>query len=272
MTRWSPDDIAWNDFDPSRLDPDILKVIKAASMVERNAADYTVYLGNIFCDDPEFLPVLAQWRAEEVQHGDVLGRYAEMADPSFDFHSRFQRFRAGYRVPVDLEHSVRGSLSGELLARCMVETGTSSYYSALRDATGEPVLKSICHRIAVDEFRHYKTFYTRMMLYRDRDRIGLPARVLVAIGRIRETDDDELAYAWHAANEDAGTDYDLARCNREYGRRAFGYYRRPHAERAVTMVLKAIGLGTSGWLAELARRFAWSTMRRRAGKAAADAG
>ncbi len=30
-----------------------------------------------------------------------------------------------------------------MMARCIVETGTSSYYSALKDATGEPVLRQI---------------------------------------------------------------------------------------------------------------------------------
>ncbi len=269
MSRWSPDDIAWNDFEPSRLDPDILKVIKAAAMVERNAGDYTAYLANVFRGDPDFIPIIEQWRAEEIQHGEVLGRYAEMADPAFDFRACFQRFREGYQVPVDRATSVRGSLTGELLARCIVETGTSSYYSALRDATDEPVLKFICHRIAGDEFRHYKTFYERMKLYAGRERIGLLRRVMVAVDRIRETDDDELAYAWHAANDPADMAYDLARCNLEYGRRAYGFFGRLHAERATTMVLKAIGLDPKGWLGDRARRFAWSKMQQRARKARA---
>ena len=45
------------------------------------------------------------------------------------------------------------------MARCVVESGTSSMYSALRDSTDEPVLKAICHRIAGDEFRHFRLFY-----------------------------------------------------------------------------------------------------------------
>ena len=46
-----------------------------------------------------------------------------------------------------------------MIARCVVESGTSSYYSAIRDATDEPVLKEIAGRIAADEYRHYKLFY-----------------------------------------------------------------------------------------------------------------
>ena len=56
----------------------------------------------------------------------------------------FARFRAGYKLPLDATASVRGSQAGEMMARCIVETGTSSYYSALEDATDEPVLKQIC--------------------------------------------------------------------------------------------------------------------------------
>ena len=124
-------------------------------------------------------------------------------------------------------------------------------------------------RIAGDEFRHYKTFYERMKLYAGRERIGLLRRVMVAVDRIRETDDDELAYAWHAANDPADMAYDLARCNLEYGRRAYGFFGRLHAERATTMVLKAIGLDPKGWLGDRARRFAWSKMQQRARKARA---
>jgi rubrerythrin len=102
------------------------------------------------------------WGREEVQHGRALGRWAEMADPSFNFPSAFERFHAGYKPPhfaSDDALSVRGSRRGEMVARCVVESGTSSFYSAIRDATDEPVLKEIAGRIAADEFRHYKLFF-----------------------------------------------------------------------------------------------------------------
>ncbi|MCR6629989.1 MAG: acyl-ACP desaturase [Magnetospirillum sp.] len=103
MPHWSPDDIPWAEFDAAKLSPDILVVIKAAAMVERNAPDYTLYLNNVFREDPEFKQLAVQWQAEEVQHGDVLGRYAELADPGFDFQQRFKRFTDGYKVPIEPE-------------------------------------------------------------------------------------------------------------------------------------------------------------------------
>lgn len=261
--NWSPDDIPWAEFDASRLDPDILKVVKAAAMVERNAADYTQYLRNVFKGDDAFITLAAQWQIEEVQHGDVLGRYAELADPDFRFPERFKRFTDGYRIPVDSQASVRGSLTGELLARCIVETGTSSFYSALRDATDEPVLKAICHRIAGDEFRHYKWFYDYMKAYVDKEGVGLVRRALVAAGRIKETDDDELAYAYYAANDPADLPYERSRCYRAYAGRAFRIYQPKHTERAVNMVLKVVGIDPQGWLGSKAKAFATSKMRQR---------
>jgi rubrerythrin len=246
MKHWTLDDIAWDQYDPARVDPDILKVVKAAAMVERNAADYTAYLRNVFTDDAYFADMAEHWEAEEIQHGDALGRWAEMADPSFDYRDAFRRFREGYQIPIEVDASVRGSRTGELIARCIVETGTSSFYSALRDAADEPVLKDICHRIAGDEFRHYKMFYTHMRKYLDRENIPTWRRVMVAVSRIKESEDDELSYAYYCANFDPSEPYVRKTANLAYAARAFSYYRPPHVERASNMVLKAAGLKPQG--------------------------
>src|SRR3546814_13114948 len=96
---------------------------------------------------------------EERQHGQALGRWSALADPSFDFEPRFAMFREGFRPDVDATESIRGSRAGELVARCMVEVGTRSYSRALGDAAPEPALKAICPFLAGDELRPYKLFY-----------------------------------------------------------------------------------------------------------------
>ena len=246
MRHWTLDDIPWDRFDPARVDQDILRVIKAAAMVERNAADYTAYLRNVFSDDSYFRDMSAHWEVEEVQHGDALGRWAEMADPTFDYADAFRRFREGYQIQLDATESIRGSRTGELIARCIVETGTSSVYSALRDATAEPVLKEICHRIAGDEYRHFKMFYTHMQKYLERENVPAWKRILVAVSRIKESEDDELAMAYHVANFPAGTPYDRRTASLAYAARAFSLYRPTHVERASNMVLKAAGISPQG--------------------------
>ena len=87
-----------------------------------------------------------------------------------------------------------------MIARCIVETGTSSYYTALREAAAEPVLREICRHIAADELRHYRLFYKKLPAYLARERLGRWARLRIALGRIAESEDDELAYAYYAAN------------------------------------------------------------------------
>jgi len=149
MSRhWTLDDIKWDAFDASKVDAEILRAVKAASMVEFNSPDYVTYLCNVFAGKPEVHALIRQWGAEEAQHGLALARWAELADPSFNFKASFKRFQQGYAIPKDMQTSVRGSAAGEMIARCVVESGTSSYYTAIKDGTEEPVLKQIAANIA----------------------------------------------------------------------------------------------------------------------------
>jgi hypothetical protein len=270
MRHWTLDDIPWERFDPAKVDPEILRLAKAASLVERNGGDYAQYLCNVFADDPAFQEVARRWGAEEIQHGAALGRWAQLADPQFDHAAACARFTAGYRVDLDAQRSVRGSRAGELVARCIVETGTSSYYTALGEATEEPVLKAICQRIAADELRHYKLFYTHLKRYLESEGLGFWRRLRVALGRIAESEDDELAYAYYAANEDARP-YDRRRFASAYVRGAYAVYRPHHVERVVAMTFKAVGLKPHGRLNLWAARLAWRGMRRRAARLAREA-
>jgi len=159
---WTLDDIPWSRFDASRVDPTLLAAVKAASLVEYNAPDYVRYLSRVYSSaSPEIIRDIERWGGEEVQHGLALGRWAELADPTFNFQAAFARFLTLYRAP-HFDHgngSVRGSRRGEMISRCVVESGTASLYTALRDSSDEPVLKEIASRIAGDEFRHYRMFY-----------------------------------------------------------------------------------------------------------------
>ena len=186
-----------------------------------------------------------------------------MADPGFDFAVAFGNFQKGFQIDFDSNISRRGSRSGEMIARCIVEVGTSSYYSALRDAASEPVLKAICRNIAADEIRHYKLFYKNLTRCLERERIGFWNRLRVAAGRIAEAEDDELAYAYYAANEMASA-YDRRRCSRAYTRRTLALYREQHVGHMVALAFKAVGLASRGRLARATSRLAWNVMRYRA--------
>ena len=263
MKHWQIDDVAWDRFDPSKVDPAIVPLVKAAAMVERNGIDYAIYLKNVFSQDPDFRQAPDHWEVEEVQHGDALGKWSMLADPSWDYEGSFARYKAGYQVPIDVDFSVRGSLTGELIARCMVETGTSSYYTALADATDEPVLEQVCRLIAADEYRHFKLFYDHMKRYLGREKLGMAKRLRIAAGRITESEDDELAFAFHCGNDPVGVPYDHARCIAAYMGRAMSFYRYRHIERSMGMVLKSVGLPPRGRLSGVSTKLAWNLMQRR---------
>ncbi|MBX3499130.1 MAG: ferritin-like domain-containing protein [Alphaproteobacteria bacterium] len=266
MKNWTLDDIAWDRFDSSKVDPEILKIVKAAAMVERNGVDYGVYLSNVFADDQEFRALAPVWAQEEVVHGMALGRWAQMADPSFDFDGAFKTFTESYKLPLDSTTSVRGTRSGELMARCIVETGTSTFYTALRDRIEEPVLKQVCAFIAADELRHYKLFYTHMRRYLEVEGLGRFGRLRVGLGRLRELEDDELACAYFAANAAPGEAYDRKRFTGEYMRRAYAIYRPGHLDRGVAMILKAAGLPANGRLRDWVTRLGYRVLRSRVAK------
>jgi len=256
MSHWTLDDIPWSDFDPHKVNPEVIKVIKTAALVERNGADYGQYLVNVFADDPEFCRVALAWAEEEEQHGLALGRWAELADPTFSLDAAFARFTDLYRIPVDASESVRGSRAGELCARCVVETGTSSFYSAIRDAVDEPVLRAICKRIAADEFRHYKLFSDHLARYQVEESLTTWQRLKVVMTRFQETSDDELASAYHAANG-GDAPYDCATANAAYSARSMAFYHQKHVRRAGHMMSQAAGLNPAGWTTRVLTRLLW---------------
>jgi hypothetical protein len=270
MGHWTLGDIPWDRFDRAKVDPEILRIVKAASLVEQNGGDYAQYLCGVFDGDPVFQEDARRWGDEEIQHGQALGRWAALADPSFDHAAACARFSAGFRVDLDAKASVRGSRSRELVARCIVETGTSSYYTALAEATEEPVLRKICQRIAADELRHYKLFLTHLERYLAAEGLGFWGRLGVALGRIRESEDDELAFAYHSANDSGGA-YDRPSSVRAYARRAYSIYRRHHVERGIAMVLKALGLKPNGNLNRIATSVTWWGMQHRVARLERDA-
>ncbi len=258
LPHWDMNEIDYSKIDRSKITPDLVKVVKAAALVEYNAVAYSAYLERVFADDPAFQEMSRCWATEEVQHGKSLGKWAETVDPEWKLEDAMARFRAGYKIEhIDNDTSVRGSRTGEMVARCMVETGTSSYYSAIGTSTQEPVLKEICAKIAGDEFRHYKLFYDTLNRYLKIENMGRMARLKIALGRIAESEDDELSYAFYAANANDNEAYDRKVWNREYMKRAYSYYQEPQVDRAVAMVFKACGFDPKGRAGKIVGKAAW---------------
>ena len=256
--RWTLDTINWKAFEPSKLDPEILKALKAAALVEYNAPDYVGYLCNVFREHADIQDLIRQWGKEESQHGQSLAAYAKLADPSFDFDGAIKRFRKMQNIQQDVNQSLRGSKAGEMVARCVVESGTSSFYTAIKEATSEPCLKELMGHMAADEFTHYRLFLETFQRF-EKELPSTFRRLKIALSRVSEADDDELAGAYYCANypEGGSVAYDRKAFADAYQKRALMVYNRQAIDRLISMVAKAGGLDPQGFLTRMAKRIGW---------------
>jgi hypothetical protein len=97
----------------------------------------------------------------------------------------------------------------------------------------------------------------------ERERVGFCTRLRVAAGRIAESEDDELAYAYYAANE-TERPYNRRHFRRAYARRAYGLCREHHVAHGMALIFNAVGLRPYGLLVRAGTRIAWHVVRYRA--------
>ena len=232
MGRWALDDIPWDRFDRAQLDPEIVSLVKAAASSNTTARAYARHLCRVFADDPAFQASARRWGAEEVQHGEALGALGRAGRPEFDFAAAFARFRAGYRIDFDCRPVAPRLAAGEMIARCIVETGTSSYYTALKDAAAEPVLQR-----DLPPHRRRRVAPLQAVLQEPRRVISSASgsaagrRLRVALGRARRKRGRRARLRLLRRQCERPTAYDRRHHGRAYARRAFAVYRKPHVVR-----------------------------------------
>jgi hypothetical protein len=261
--HWSLDDIPWQAIDREAAGRSValFYIVAAASLMESATDLYTANLIEHFGRDPEITAWLeASWLPEELQHGRALHRYVETAWPDFPWERVRERFVEEFRPFCD--EALEASHSLEMASRCVVETGTASFYTGLSRASPEPVLSLLTRRIASDEVRHYKHFYRFFRKYREMEQ---PRRSAVAPAlwrRIRMTGgEDRLIVLKHVHEaRRPGSPFDN-RVYREVRRQSRRLMRRDFpVEMGVRMLLKPLELGPRSQrlavpvLAALARR------------------
>jgi hypothetical protein len=191
---WTIESIDWGELEPerSRADPMVYYLVAAGSFIETAADLYSANLAGHF-SDPALRQWLAQsWEAEELQHGRALRRYVEAVWPELDWAQGYGGFFAEYAPLCNVE-GLEPSPALELAARCMVETGTATFYTALNRRAEEPVLKALAGRIGQDEVRHYTRFREFLDSHRCGEAIGRLG-VLRALYRRARAAQNEDAY------------------------------------------------------------------------------
>ncbi|WP_413437940.1 ferritin-like domain-containing protein [Sulfuriferula sp. GW1] len=152
-------------------------VLAGASFVESFSDLFTHNLLGHMEGDTEVTQWLRErWEPEELQHGRALRRYVETVWPAFDWQAAFDGFCADYR-PFCKPELLEPTRALEMVARCVVETGTSGLYGLLHKISPEPVLTALVGHIRSDEVGHFKYFYHFFLRYREIER---PSRWQVA--------------------------------------------------------------------------------------------
>lgn len=191
--RWHLEDAPWSQLRAERIAGDAgwRYLLCSASFIEITTDLYTSNLVDYFAADPTVTAWLRdEWEGQEMQHGRALRAYVERVWPDFNWPRAYAAFRADYAQMCNAE-ALMPKHSLEMVARCVVEMGTSTYYTALNRATNEPVLKWLTQRIYEDEIAHYKHFLRYFQAWRDRDGASRREIALTLWRRLRmiETED-----------------------------------------------------------------------------------
>lgn len=194
---WCIEDIDLTRIDRERAlsNEDLMLLLCASSFIESGTDLYTSNLTSYFEDDEEVSSWLNEhWEPEELQHGRALKAYINRVWPEFDWDTAFRNFFDEYSKTCTVE-AFEPTRALEMVARCVVETGTATLYRAIGDCSDEPVLKEITDRIRSDEVRHYKHFFRYFKKYNAIERNGRLSVLGALARRVMEikNEDSEIA-------------------------------------------------------------------------------
>jgi hypothetical protein len=174
---------------------DLFYMVTSASFVESATDVYTRNLVQFYADDPAMTGWLAQhWEPEELQHGRALKRYVQLAWPFFDWDAAYAAFVEEFSAKC-VEDGLESSAGLEAVSRCIVEMGTASYFTAIRDLSPDPVLSQLADLIRQDEVRHYTYFFRSFNEYREREALGRLPILRAILRRLRMLDEGDSSIA-----------------------------------------------------------------------------
>ncbi|KAF3999111.1 ferritin-like domain-containing protein [Glaciimonas immobilis] len=172
--HWRIEDLDFSAIDIAKVRPDenLFYLAACASFVESGSDLYTQNLIAYYDDDPEITEWLTHyWEVEELQHGNALKTYIAHVWPEFNWQLAYNNFLAEYSGYCKVE-LLEPSKALEMVARCVVETGTATFYQALARSTQEPVMRDLATRIANDEVNHYKHFFSYFRRLRQKEALS----------------------------------------------------------------------------------------------------
>ena len=115
--------------------------------------------------------------------------------------------------------------------------------------------------IAADENRHFKRIYDQLRRHLAPENLGLASRLRVALGRIGESEDDELACVHRCENAPESQACRHQHCTAAPVPSAIALCRYRHTERGTGMRLKSVGLPPRGRFSVGACKVGWKLLQ-----------
>lgn len=192
---WHVDDIPFERIERRAIEgnEDLFYLLMSASFVETGSDTYAANLAEHYRDYPEIAAWLQErWESEELQHGAALRRYVEAVWPDFPWQEAYDSFFGEYSKLCTVEE-LHEDRHLEMVARCVVETGTTAYYHTLRELSDEPVLRELLGNIRNDEvghFKHFLKYFKQLQETSPVSRAKIAGALYARLKELRESDSD----------------------------------------------------------------------------------
>ncbi|QIL83799.1 ferritin-like domain-containing protein [Diaphorobacter sp. HDW4A] len=172
---------------------DLFYLLMSASFIETGSDTYAANLAEHYSEYPDIAAWLQEcWEKEELQHGTALRHYVEAVWPDFPWQQAYDSFFGEYSKLCTVEE-LHPDRHLEMVARCVVETGTTAYYHTLRELSDEPVLCKLLGHIRNDEVGHYKHFlkyFKELQEHSPVSRTRIAGALYARLKELRESDSD----------------------------------------------------------------------------------
>ncbi len=252
--KWNYEqDIDYWDIQRKNVENDefLFYLVTFASFIEIASDTYSKTLSVYFAnnEDNEISSWLNdEWENEEIQHGNALKKYVQTIWPNFDWKGAYGKFSNDY-LPLCTVDNLQQSKAKEMLARMIIETGTSTFYKAMEAYANdiqEPVLQKIAHLIHKDEIQHYGHFSRHFTKYNKEEKNTRTKLIKVIYQRLIKVDSEDIFLAYRAIyytlnngafQQEAYKDY-----KSDFSRYAKKYY--PFST-AIKMILQPLNLSKS---------------------------
>jgi len=227
MARWNYEEIDYDSIDIDKVKNNnfLFKVITIASFIEITSDLYEKNLLEFYKGDKDICDWLENtWEPEEIQHGKSLKKYVNTIWKDFNWNNAYKNFRNEYGKLCTIDE-FQPSRAKEMLARMVVETGTSTFYRAVHSYAkeiDEPILAEIAHNIHKDEVYHYDVFDRGFEKYNKEERLGRTDITKVIYNRLKMINDEDVSIAHkHIAPNESFDDFKIK--TKEFAKKYYPY-------------------------------------------------